>query len=76
MFEDLMVETKEERFKRVAEKRVNNILESLRVLSNCSNRRVYHWSDDQLKKIWTTIDKEVKSTKQSFEIKKDKKFQF
>ena len=69
-----MQETKEDRFRRVAEKRVNRVLESLRVLSNCSNRRMYGWTDEQLKRIWLTIDKELRSCKQAFENKNIKKF--
>ena len=60
-------ETKEERFKRVVQKRVQNVLDSLRRLSQCSNRRMYKWNDEQLKKIWIAIDKEVKTCKSSFE---------
>lgn len=71
-----MKETKEERFTRVAEKRVNRVLESLRILSNCSNRRMYNWSDEQLKKILSVIDRELRSCKQSFDNKKLKKFNF
>ena len=59
-------ETKQERFVRVAEKRVNRILENLRLLSNCSNRRMYSWEEDQIRKIWNVIDKEVKECKQAF----------
>jgi len=51
-------ETKEERFKRVVQKRVQNVLDSLRRLSQCSNKRMYAWNDDQLKTIWVAIDKE------------------
>jgi hypothetical protein len=60
-------ETKEERFKRVVQKRVQNVLDSVRRLSQCSNRRMYKWNDEQLKKIWIAIDKEVKTCKSSFE---------
>lgn len=60
-------ETKEERFKRVVQKRVQNVLDSLRRLSQCSNRRMYKWNDEQLKKIWIAIDKELKTCKSSFE---------
>jgi len=67
-------ETKEERFKRVAEKRVNRVLENLRLLSNCSNKSMYGWSDDQLKKIWNAIDKAVRDCKQSYENKNKKEF--
>ena len=60
-------ETKEERFRRVVQKRVQNVLDSLRRLSQCSNRRMYDWSDEQMKKIWSAIDKELKSCKEGFE---------
>jgi len=44
-------ETKEQRFKRVAERRVRRVLDSLRSLSQCSNKRMYNWNEEQLKKI-------------------------
>jgi DNA repair photolyase len=60
-------ETREERFKRVAEKRVQNIINGLRSLSQMANRRVYHWNNDQLKTIWAAIEKEIGNCKKSFE---------
>lgn len=60
-------ETKENRFKRVVQKRVQNVLDSLRRLSQCSNKRMYRWNDEQLKKIWLAIDKELKMSKDGFE---------
>lgn len=59
-------ETKEERFKRVVQKRVQNVLDSLRRLSQCSNKRMYCWNDEQLNKIWTAIDNELKLCKEGF----------
>jgi hypothetical protein len=59
-------ETKEERFKRVAEKRVQNIIEHLRKLSQCSNKKIYEWNDDQLNRIWDVLDKELERCKASF----------
>lgn len=60
-------ETKEDRFKRVVQKRVQNVLDSIRRLSQCSNKRMYKWEDKQLKKIWAALDKELKLCKASFE---------
>ncbi|MHA2219563.1 MAG: hypothetical protein ACXACY_26960 [Candidatus Hodarchaeales archaeon] len=59
-------ETKEERFKRVVQKRVQNVLDSLKRLSQCSNKRMYIWNDKQMKKIWASIDKELENCKTSF----------
>lgn len=60
-------ETKETRFKRIVEKRVQRVIDSLRSLSQCSNKRMYNWNNEQLKKIWSAVDSAVKSCKESFE---------
>ena len=69
-------ETKEERFKRIAEKRVQRVLDSIRSLSHCSNKRMYHWNDQHLKKIWSAIDNELKKCKESFESSEPEEFKF
>ena len=43
-------ENKKERFKRVAEKRIQNILKGLKSLSQCANTRIYEWDNEQLKR--------------------------
>ena len=65
---------KEERFQRVAERRVQKVLDHLRKLSQCSNRRMYKWNDEQLAKIWTAIDQELAACKASFENAEPKEF--
>ena len=59
-------ESKDERFKRVAEKRVQNIIKGIRGLSQLSNKKVYQWNIDQLEKIWIAIEKEINNCKMSF----------
>ena len=59
-------ETKKERFKRVAEKRVQNIINGIRSLSGLSNKKVYEWEAAQLDKIWKAIDKEIENCRESF----------
>lgn len=60
-------ETKEERFTRIARRRVQRVLDSIRSLSQCSNKRMYKWTDEQLGRMWTAIDKEVETCKGNFE---------
>ncbi len=60
-------ETKEQRFVRVVEKRTQNVLDSIRLLSQCANRRMYAWDDGQLKKIWEAIDRELRECKEKYE---------
>lgn len=59
-------ETKQQRFKRIAEKRVQNILNGIKSLSQCANPRIYTWDDKQLQKIWNAIDQELILCKESF----------
>ena len=67
-------EKKEDRFKRVVQKRVQNVLDSLRRLSQCSNKRMYDWNEEQLKKIWAAVDKEIDHCKTSFEAAEPNEF--
>lgn len=69
-------ETKETRFKRVAEKRVQRVLDSLRSLSHCSNKRMYQWNEQLIKKIWDVIDSELKKCKESFANAEPEDFRF
>ena len=69
-------ETKEDRFKRVAEKRVQRVLDSIRSLSQCSNKRMYEWNDTQLKKMWKEIGEALESCKESYEKSKPEIFKF
>ncbi|WP_295292720.1 hypothetical protein, partial [Veillonella sp.] len=51
---------------RLAEARTNKIIEMLRLLGNCSSKANYEYTDDDIRKIFSTIDKEVKNTKNRF----------
>ena len=67
-------ETKGQRFKRIVEKRVQRVLDSIRSLSHCSNKRMYEWNDEQLQKIWSVINKELANCKASFENARPEEF--
>jgi hypothetical protein len=67
-------ETKEQRFKRVATKRVHNVLDSIRKLSQCSNRRMYAWNEEQLATIWKAIDQEITRCRARFETEEPEEF--
>ena len=59
-------ETKEERFIRIAEKRVQNLLNNFQSLSQLANKKTYSWNNNQLKKIWSAIEKEFNNCKDAF----------
>ena len=68
-------ETPEERFKRVAEARTNAVLDKVRVLGNVSNRQIYGYSEEDIDKIFTAINKQLKKVRAKFNSgKKEGKF--
>lgn len=59
------------RFKRLASSRTNEVLDKLRILGNCADRRTYDYTDEDVDKIFKAIDEQVKIVKAKF--KKPKK---
>lgn len=60
-------ETKEDRFRRVAEARVNKILRMIRLLGNCAGTAVYRYSQEQVDQIFDTLQAELNSARARFE---------
>ena len=69
-------ENKEQRFKRVAERRVRRVLDSLRSLSQCSNKRMYNWDEQQLIKMWEAIEHAFKTCQNSYKNAEPEEFIF
>lgn len=67
-----MLDDKKERFVRIAERRTNNILEQLRLLENCSNKNNYSYTEEDVKKIFSVIETELKEVKMKFNSKANK----
>lgn len=67
-------ETKKERFKRVGERRVQNIIDSIRSLSGLSNKKVYEWEAIHLEKIWKAVENEIEICKENFKDPEAKTF--
>ena len=67
-------ETREQRFKRLAEQRVNSILDRTRLLGQLSNRSNYEYTDAQVEAIFKAIQKDLNATRAKFrESHKDRK---
>lgn len=69
---------KKDRFKNVASRRVQKVLDDLDSLSKCANRSTYEYTDDDVKKMMRAINDKIvlfkasfsagtKSSKQTFE---------
>ncbi len=69
-------EAKNERFKRLAEKRTRKVLNEVRVLSNLSNKGLYDYTPEQQRKIFGAIRDAVAKAEARFkgEQKKDTDF--
>jgi len=65
---------KRERFIKLAEYRTNEALKRLRILGNCSNRSAYEYSEDEINKIFSVIEKKTKEIKSKFHYPKEKEF--
>jgi len=60
------MENKNQKFKRIASKRVETILKTLDLLSNCSNKYTYEYSKKEVDLIFKTIQAKVNSCKSDY----------
>jgi len=65
-------QSREDRFKRIATNRTNDIMDRIRILGNCSNKSTYKYSEDEVNKIFRAIDQELKNCKAKFTNRKAK----
>lgn len=59
-------ESKEDRFHRLAEARVNKIIPMIRLLGNLSNTAIYAYTRDQVDQIFTALQLELVKAKMRF----------
>lgn len=67
-------EEKRERFKRLATQRTNTVLLKVKVLSNCSNTSAYEYTEEEVNKIFSEIERRLKEAKAKFHFPKAKEF--
>lgn len=60
------LESKREAFRRLATKRTNAVLERIQILGHCANPQLYNYTQEDVRKIFHTIDKELKIVKAKF----------
>lgn len=74
-----MSKTKRERFEEIAGGRVNRVILALQSLQKCSNTYNYEYSEEDVRKMITTLRKQLDELKMSFEkglIKNKGEFKF
>lgn len=57
---------REDRFRRLATYRTNEVIEKLRILGNCSNKSTYSYTEEDIRKIFSAIDDQVKTVRAKF----------
>ena len=60
-----------EKFITLAEKRVTKAIKDLRLISNLSNKSNYSYTDEDVKKIITALENEIRNIKRRFESEKE-----
>lgn len=65
-----------ERFKRLATLRTNEVLKKLKILGNCANRNAYEYTEEDIKKIFSVIDKKLNEIKAKFQFSNNEHKEF
>ena len=67
MSQTASIENKNDRFKRIATKRTQNVLRSLKALAKCSNTRNYNYTESEVRKIFNALQNELRLSKALFQ---------
>ena len=67
-------ETAEQRFRRIATSRTNAVIDKLRILGNLSNRQVYSYTEEDINKTFSAINKQIKEIRAKFNSREQQKF--
>ena len=67
-----MSDDRRQRFLKVAPKRINKVLEDIRLLSHCSNTNNYQYTEDEVKQCFSAIREEINKAEALFESKSKK----
>lgn len=58
-----MSQDKKDRFIRIAEQRTQKIIKMIKLLGNCSDKKNYEYTEEDVQKIFKAIEAETKSAK-------------
>lgn len=59
-------ESKHDKFIRLAEARTNKIIDTLKLLGNCSNTSIYEYTQDEVEEVFKAIEQELHEAKKKF----------
>ncbi|MDA9101312.1 hypothetical protein N9K06_01405 [Omnitrophica bacterium] len=67
-------EVRRDRFRRLAEKRTNQVIKALEILGHCGNKHSYAYGEADVNKIFLAIEKKLNDEKQKFKNPTDEGF--
>lgn len=67
-------ESRKAKFKRLAAKRTNDVLERLRILGNLANRSIYEYDEGDIRLIFSAVEEQLKAVKGKFILTRRKRF--
>lgn len=57
---------RKDNFKRLASKRTNEVLRKIKILGNCANRSHYDYSEEEVTKIFSEVERKLREAKAKF----------
>lgn len=64
--EEIIGETKAERFKRLGTKRLRNVINQMRILGNCASTANYEYTPEQIELMFSHLNKAMKDLNDAF----------
>lgn len=64
-------EEKRDRFARIFPPRVEKLVDTMRLLENCTSKSNYEWTEDTVKRSWIEIAKRLQETAAAYDLKLD-----
>jgi len=65
-------ENKRDRFRRLAQRRTNEVIRRLRILGNCADKGRYEYAKEDMERIFAAIDRRLNKTKAKFDLPTDR----
>ena len=69
-----MSETKRDAFRRLAERRTDAVIERIRILGNCANPYAYEYDDEDVRKMFAALERELKTARNKFDRRPRRRF--
>jgi hypothetical protein len=62
-------ESKREKFRRLSEARTENVIQQIRVLTNCANRINYNYTQEEVEQIFQALNNALAESRKAFNSK-------